>query len=119
METNNEALKKQLKQEFIERLMTRFLDIAIMIRFQNEPFSNYDAHMFVQNDFGLRVSSDTVHSTIYAMERKKLVSGLNMSGKRVYRLTDKGKMTVEIATAPEEMAAFMKRLIGKTLHPKK
>ncbi len=113
MENQGEGLRKQLKEEFIQRLTARFLDLIIMGRFRNEPFSNYDAHKFVQDEFGLKISSGTIHSTIYGMERKRLVTSLTMNGKRVYRLTDRGKMTVEVATSPEEIATFVERALGR------
>jgi DNA-binding PadR family transcriptional regulator len=110
--------RENAKQEFISQLTVKLMDVIIMTRFQNEPFSNYDATAFVKDHFGLKISSGTIHSTIYSMERKNLVTGISMDRKRVYRLTEKGKLTVEVATSPEEMTAFMKNLMQKPNGPK-
>jgi len=51
---------------------------------------------FIHRKFHRLVSSGTVYSTLYYMERNGLIQGRWAQGKRVYALTDKGKETVRV-----------------------
>ena len=114
MTSDEQALRKKMKAKFTERLVDAFLDAIILARYQNCPFSGYDALLFIQEQFGLHVSPGTVYSTIYNMERQKLVELISENKKRIYQVTEKGKLYTEVVTSPKEIGAFMQKLMGAT-----
>jgi len=57
--------------------------------------SGYDVISFIHNKFNLLVSSGTVYSLLYSLERNGLIEGSWDERKRVYRLTEKGAKTIE------------------------
>ena len=113
MITKDQTLRIQIKNSFMERLVTSFLDIIILTHFKNDPFSGYDILLFIQKQFNIILSPGTVYSVVYAMERKKLITGSSKKGKRTYTLTEKGRLTANIATSPNELQSFMTKLTGK------
>jgi DNA-binding PadR family transcriptional regulator len=119
MDKNEQTTKEQIKNKFIGRLITEFLDIIIMAHFENDPFCGYKILQHVQHLFGVRLSSGTVYSTIYSMERKNLLSGVGLDGKRIYRVTNKGKLYLSAALSPEETAEFMAKAMNTPLRDKK
>ena len=87
----SEVLKKMHK-----RIVKSFMDILILAELQNGPMSGYDAIAFVHNKFGILVSSGTVYSLLYSLERDGLIEGMWAKRKRVYELTKKGEKTIDI-----------------------
>ena len=77
------------------RIIKNFLDILILAEIRNGPLSGYDIISFIHNKFSLLVSSGTVYSTLYALERDGLISGTWNHRKRVYRYTEKGEETIK------------------------
>jgi DNA-binding PadR family transcriptional regulator len=58
------------------------------------------------------LSSGTVYSLLYALERKGLIEGAWKERKRAYSLTDKGKGTIEtILTVEGPAKQLMKSLL--------
>jgi len=78
-----------------ERIIKNFMDIIILAELRNGPMSGYDVISFIHNKFHLLVSSGTVYSLLYSLERNGLIEGTWDERKRVYRLTDKGSKTIE------------------------
>jgi DNA-binding PadR family transcriptional regulator len=111
MANNEQSVREQIKNKFIERLITKFLDLIIIAHFKQDSFCGYDVIQHVQQIFGVRLSSGTIYSTIYSMERKNLLSGLGLNGKRIYRVTNKGKLHLSVALSPEEMAKFVAKVM--------
>jgi DNA-binding PadR family transcriptional regulator len=58
--------------------------------------SGYDAIAFIHNKFGILISSGTVFSLLYSLERDGLIKGMWAKRKRVYELTEKGEKTIEV-----------------------
>ena len=87
--------------------------MIILTNFQNDPFSGYDVLLFIQRQFNIDLSPGTVYSTIYAMERKELITIVSTRGKRTYKITEKGKITANILTTPDEIQAYVTKLTGK------
>lgn len=71
--------------------MRNFLDALILLELKESPLSGYDVISFVHKRFGVLVSSGTVYSCLYHLEREGLIKGEWFPRKRVYTLTDKGK----------------------------
>lgn len=51
------------------------MDIIILAELRNRPMSGYDVISFIHNKFRLIVSSGTVYSLLYSLERNGLITG--------------------------------------------
>ena len=78
-----------------ERLIKNFMDVIIMSELRNGAISGYDVISFIHIKFGLLVSSGTVYSLLYSLERNGLVEGVWDERKRTYKLTEKGQKTIQ------------------------
>jgi DNA-binding PadR family transcriptional regulator len=107
-------LGNKILNEMQRRMVKSFLDIIILAELRNtNPVGGYDIMNFVQRKFGLLVSSGTVYSVLYSMEREGLVKGTSTEGKRVYVLTEKGvERIVALLNSKEEIQKFMGICIG-------
>jgi DNA-binding PadR family transcriptional regulator len=88
--TISETLER-LRKQSIKSVM----DLIILAELRNGSMSGYDVIGFIHNRFGLLVSSGTIYSHIYALEREQLVEGTMDSKKRVYDITEKGEQILE------------------------
>jgi len=83
-----------------------------MAELQNGPISGYDAISYIHNKFGFLVSSGTVYSLLYSLERNGLVEGTWFERKRVYKLTEKGAKTIEtILNSQDKIKGFMTMIL--------
>jgi len=71
------------------------MDMLILAELQQKPLSGYDIIGLVHRRFNVLVSSGTVYSLLYSLERKGLVTADMDQRKRVYTLTEKGEQTLE------------------------
>ncbi len=95
-----------------ERVIKSFMDTIIMAELQNGPISGYDAISYIHNKFGFLVSSGTVYSLLYSLERNGLVEGTWFERKRVYKLTEKGAKTIEtILNSQDKIKGFMTMIL--------
>jgi DNA-binding PadR family transcriptional regulator len=113
MMPDEKTLRVQIKEEFTERVVSCFLEILVIAGFRDDSFSGYDALRFINERFGIMFSPGRMYSTLYAMERKKLVEGSYEKGKRVYEVTELGKLTLEVVTSSDEIQAFMAKVLKK------
>ena len=91
-----------------ERVIKSFMDTIIMAELQNGPISGYDVISYIHNKFGFLVSSGTVYSLLYSLERNSLVEGAWIERKRVYKLTEKGAQTITtILNSKDNIRSFM------------
>ena len=104
----------EISKEMHERIVKGFLDVAIMAKLvDGNLMSGYDVIAFVHKKFGTLLSSGTVYSVLYSMERNGLVRGMRSKGKRVYKLTDRGEKTIKVViNLVEEIQNTVKLLIG-------
>lgn len=79
-----------------ERVVKSFLDMIILMKLRKGSMSGYDVITFIHNKFGLLISSGTVYSHLYCLERNNLIEGRSAQGKRVYELTKKGEETARV-----------------------
>ncbi len=103
----------EAKNEFIRRLFSSFLDLIVIAHFQQEPFSGYDVVQFAHKKFDIMLSAGTVYSTLYAMERGKLLISSSTPNKRVFKATEKGLLMSKLAGSPEVLVAFFKQVKEK------
>lgn len=95
-----------------ERIVKNFMDIIVLAELRNSSLSGYDVISFIHNKFHLLVSSGTVYSLLYSMERKGLIEGKWNERKRVYKLTDKGEKTINsIMSANDKIQMFVNQLL--------
>ena len=113
MTPDEQALRSKIKEEFTEKLVSCFLEILVIAGFRDSSFSGYDALRLINERYGILLSPGRMYSTIYAMERKKLVEGSYQKGKRMYRVTDFGKLTLEVVTSSDETQAFMEKVMKR------
>jgi len=96
-----------------ERIVKNFMDIIVLAELRNNSLSGYDVISYVHDKVHLLVSSGTVHSLLYSMERKGLIEGKWTERKRVYKLTDKGERTIDsILNANDKIQLFLSQLLS-------
>ena len=84
-----------------------------MSELQNGAISGYDVISYIHNKFGFLVSSGTVYSLLYSLERNGLVEGAWMERKRIYKLTDKGAKTIQtILNSHDKIKNFMTTVLN-------
>jgi DNA-binding PadR family transcriptional regulator len=109
---NNEKLEGRILKKMHERIIKNFMDIIIMTELRNESLSGYDVISYIHNKFNLLISSGTIYSLLYSLERNGLVEGVWDERKRIYKLTEKGQKTIEtILNASDKIKGFMANLL--------
>ena len=109
---NGEKSEARILKKMHERVIKNFMDTIIMSELQNGPISGYDVISYIHTRFGFLVSSGTVYSLLYSLERNGLVDGVWIERKRVYRLTEKGAQTIEtILNAQDKIRSFMSTIL--------
>ncbi len=107
-----ERLEGKILKRMHERIIKNFMDIIILAELRDGPLSGYDVISFIHNKFHLLVSSGTVYSLLYSLERNGLIEGTWNERKRVYKLTDKGIKTIEtIMSANDKIKNFITGLL--------
>jgi DNA-binding PadR family transcriptional regulator len=97
------------------RTIKNFMDMLVLAELQEKPLSGYDIITLIHKRFNVLVSSGTVYSLLYSLERKGLVTAEMDQRKRVYTLTDKGEKTLEtVGRANREINGLVQSLISGT-----
>ena len=113
-----ERLEGKVLKKMHERIIKNFMDIIILAELKNGPLSGYDVISFIHNKFHLLVSSGTVYSLLYSLERNSLIEGTWNERKRVYKLTDKGIKTIDtILCANDKIKNFITVLLKVQYSP--
>ena len=95
------------------RTIKNFMDMLVLAELQEKPLSGYDIITLIHKRFNVLVSSGTVYSLLYSLERKGLVTAEMDQRKRVYTLTDKGEKTLEtVERANREINGLVQSLIS-------
>ena len=103
----------KIVEKLWRRTIKTFMDILILAELQNKPLSGYDIIGLVHKRFNVLVSSGTVYSLLYSLEREGLVAADLDSRKRIYNLTDNGKQTLEtVGRANGEINGLVQTLIS-------
>ena len=93
------------------RVIKGFLDILILTELKKGHLSGYDVIGYIHRKFDVLVSSGTVYSLLYSLERDGLIRGEWSQRKRVYKLTEKGKQNIETITkAHDEIRNFLRNV---------
>ncbi|MDI6905055.1 MAG: PadR family transcriptional regulator [Candidatus Bathyarchaeia archaeon] len=105
-------METEILKSMYERLLKNFMDVLVMARLRNNDMSGYDVIAYIYKKFNFLISSGTIYSLLYSMERDGLIKGKRTSRKRIYTLTDKGKETLKvIQNANDPIQNFMDRLL--------
>ncbi len=109
---NGEKSETRIIKKMHERVIKTFLDTIIMSELQNGPLSGYDVISYIHTKYGCLVSSGTVYSLLYSLERNSLVEGIWIDRKRVYKLTQKGAQTIQaILASHEKIKSFLSTIL--------
>jgi DNA-binding PadR family transcriptional regulator len=105
-------LEGKILKKMHERIIKNFMDIIIMTELRNGSLSGYDVISYIHSKFNLLVSSGTVYSLWYSLERSGLVEGTWDERKRVYKLTEKGEKTIDtLLSASDKIKGFMGNIL--------
>ena len=105
-------LEGRILKKMHERIIKNFMDIIIITELRNGSLSGYDVISYIHNKFNLLVSSGTVYSLLYSLERNGLVEGVWEERKRVYKLTEKGEKTIDtLLSASDKIKGFMANIL--------
>jgi len=105
-------LESEVLKKMHRRIVKSFMDILILAELRNSPMSGYDVIAYIHNKFGILVSSGTIYSLLYSMERDNLIRGIWAKRKRVYELTEKGERNIEaILNANDKIKGLMTNLL--------
>jgi DNA-binding PadR family transcriptional regulator len=97
------------------RTIKTFMDMLVLGELQEKALSGYDIITLIHKRFNVLVSTATVYSLPYSLERKGLVNADMDQRKRVYTLTDKGEKILEtVGRANGEINGLVQNLISGT-----
>ena len=106
-------MTSKIVENLWRRAIKTFMDMLILGELQDKSLSGYDIIGLVHKRFNVLVSSGTVYSLLYSLERKGLVTADMENRKRVYTLTDKGEQTLEtVGRANGEIRGLVQNLIS-------
>ena len=105
-------LETDILKKMHRRIIKGFLDVLVLTELRKEVMSGYDIIGFIHNKFRILVSSGTVYSLLYSLEREGLIEGRWNHRKRVYKLTDKGEKTIKtILNSNNDIQYLVKNLL--------
>jgi len=92
----NVVLSRVLEDEVFEdiqaRIVKSFMDVIVLMELRNKTLGGYDVISLVDKKFGILLSSGTVYSQLYSLERNGLIEAHLNQRKREYALTIKSKI---------------------------
>lgn len=89
-------METQVLRKWRKRTLKNFMDILVMKILREEGAkSGYDFISSFHERFGVFMSSGTVYSRLYSLERDGLIKGIRKGRHRVFELTEKGKKTID------------------------
>jgi DNA-binding PadR family transcriptional regulator len=105
-------LETDVLKKMHRRIIKGFLDVLVLTELRKGVMSGYDIIGFIHNKFRILVSSGTVYSLLYSLEREGLIEGRWDHRKRVYTLTDKGEKTIRtILNANNDIQYLVRNLL--------
>jgi DNA-binding PadR family transcriptional regulator len=104
--------------ELQKRIIQGFMDVLILTEMRKNSLSGYDAIGLIHRKFGVLVSSGTVYSLLYSLEREGWIEGVLDHRKRVYVLAEKGKQQIKtIAKANDEIRDLLRNISLLNVNP--
>ena len=71
----SDLMEAKVLKTMHERIIKSFMDIIVLSELRNGPMSGYDVISYIHNKFRILVSSGTVYSLLYSLERDGLIEG--------------------------------------------
>lgn len=95
-------------KSFRVKMVKCLLDIiALKYMRDNGKLAGYKFLSWIQEKYGVLLSSGTIYARIYSFERKGLVKGEQGEKKRVYKLTKKGEAHLNAVLADPTAEQFL------------
>jgi len=91
------ASKVEILRELHKRIVKSFLDIIILTNLndQNTQMGGYDIMSFIHEEFDTLLSAGTIYAFLYSLERDGLIKGEYATKRKIYMLTEKGKIKIK------------------------
>jgi len=100
-----------LVEKLHRKTVKNFMDILILGEMKRSVVSGYDVISIIHKRFGILLSSGTVYSTLYSLERRGLIRGTWNNRKRVYALTEKTEQNMDaVIKAKKEIHDFLSNI---------
>lgn len=111
------AVYKTSLNRIKRRITKSFLDIAILaVLEENKDLNGYEILNRIYKKLGVLLSSGTVYSTLYTLEREQLVKSVLHLNCRTYALTSKGHDKLEqVDDLISVFNLFINRLCSKNM----
>jgi len=94
-------------------VIREFLGVIILLQLRRHHLSGYDLILLIHGKFGVLLSSGTVYSCLYALEREGLVKAYCGSRKRIYELTSSGEHeTTELLSSRAKISALVLQILN-------
>jgi DNA-binding PadR family transcriptional regulator len=104
-------LPTKIAEKLRRRAIKSFMDILILAEIKKGSLSGYDIIGLIHKRFGILMSSGTIYSLLYTLERDGLIKGVQNQRRRVYTLTEKGEQNTKVITkANEEIQSFLRNM---------
>ena len=105
-------MSSEIVEKLEKRALRNFTDILILAEMKKEgSLSGYDVIGLLHKKFGVVMSSGTVYSLLYSLERDGLIKGAWNNRKRVYELSEKGEQNIKVITnANDAIQNFLRDL---------
>jgi len=98
-------------QELRKRAIKNFMDVLILTQIKKRSLSGYDIIAHIHAKYGILLSSGTVYSLLYSLERQGLIRGVWSKRKRIYELTERGEQNIRaVMKANEEIQNFLRNI---------
>jgi DNA-binding PadR family transcriptional regulator len=88
-------LESEILVKMNRRVVTIFLDTLILLKLRNAPLSGFDIVSYIHKRFAVPISTGTVYTCLYHLEREGLIKGDLTQRKKTYVLSEKGSETVK------------------------
>ena len=105
-------MSSEIAEKLERRALQNFMDILMLAEMKKEgSLSGYDVICLIHKKFGVLMSSGTVYSLLYSLEREGLITGVWNNRKRVYELSERGEQNIKVITnANDAVQNFLRDL---------
>jgi len=104
--------EKDITKKLRRRLINELLDIIILNRVESNTYvTGYAIIEYLFRRFNILVSSGSVYSTLYALEREGLIKGVWKGRKRIYKITPEGEKMIKILREKTDIISSLFREI--------
>jgi DNA-binding PadR family transcriptional regulator len=107
--------KNKVPMQLYERSVKGFMDVIVLKELgKGNSIGAHEIRALIYKKFHVLISSGTIYSLLYSMKRDGFIEGIIEGRKRVYRLTDEGKGTLEnISESIDKIILLIKAILEK------